>query len=115
MKYSLVPISNQRYQAMEFVDRPVPEKLDSFRIYLSCVFFTKHAWHFEYVVGYITIPDLFFPVSTEKNACIFSMSAKQDGNVYIEASLWTCFNQSEKKKRRKLKESRCCSLDKKIV
>lgn len=27
------------------------------------------------------------------------MSAKQDGNDYIEASLWTCFNQSEKKKK----------------
>ena len=107
MKYSLVPISNQHYQAKEFVNRPVPEKLNSFRIHLSCVFFTKHAWRFEYVVGYITIPDLFFPVSTEKNARIFSLSAKQDGNDYIEASLWTCFNQPEKKKKkRKLKGSK---------
>ena len=27
--------SNQRFQAIEFVDRPVPEKLDIFRINLS--------------------------------------------------------------------------------
>ena len=27
--------SNQRFQAIEFVDRPVPEKLDIFRINIS--------------------------------------------------------------------------------
>ena len=28
--------SNQRFQAIEFVDRPVPEKLDVFLSFLSC-------------------------------------------------------------------------------
>ena len=35
LKYSLVPERNQRFQAIEFVDRPVPEKLDIFRVNLS--------------------------------------------------------------------------------
>ena len=104
MKYSLVHISNQRYQAIEFVDRPVPEKFDSFRIHLSCVFFTKHTWHFEYVVGYITIPDPFFSVSTEKNACIFiCLLSKMETIISRPAFGRASTNQKKKKKETKRK------------